>query len=364
MRRDESGVLLVGPKPPPHGGVSVHLSTARRRLAARGLRCRLIDPSAIARRGDRSRAAAALGFAGAVARGARRGWAVHLHSHGHSERGWLLILLGALAARRAPARLLTLHSGLTPGFLAAAPAATRWLARRALARYDRVVCVNAEIATAIAGLGVEPGRVAIVPAHLAAGGSGAPVPEHLELWLATRRPLLSTTLSFRAEYGFEVLLAAVARLRADHPDLGCVVLGGGPGEAAARREVERQGLAGAVLLAGDVAHALCRTLIARSDLFVRTARADGDSLSVREALALGVPVVATAVGARPAGCVLFEPGDEAGLAAAAGPILGRSTLAPARASTAAAGDGFEALLDVYRQLRLPVPALSSRCWAS
>jgi glycosyltransferase involved in cell wall biosynthesis len=44
------------------------------------------------------------------------------------------------------------------------------------------------------------------------------------------------------------------------------------------------------------------------DVFLRPTLEDGDSISVREALSLGVPVVASRVGARPAGAILFQPG--------------------------------------------------------
>jgi glycosyltransferase involved in cell wall biosynthesis len=44
-------------------------------------------------------------------------------------------------------------------------------------------------------------------------------------------------------------------------------------------------------------------------LFVRPSFADGDALSVREALSLGVPVLASDVVPRPMGCAVFRAGD-------------------------------------------------------
>src|SRR6185503_11969747 len=54
-------------------------------------------------------------------------------------------------------------------------------------------------------------------------------------------------------------------------------------------------------------------LMARSAVFVRPTFRDGDSISVREAVSLGVPVVASNVGSRPDGVALFEAGDISGL---------------------------------------------------
>jgi len=64
-----------------------------------------------------------------------------------------------------------------------------------------------------------------------------------------------------------------------------------------------------VLLVGDVSHDTCLSLMAASDVFVRATLEDGDSVSVREALSLGVPVVASSTAMRPAGAILFQTGN-------------------------------------------------------
>jgi glycosyltransferase involved in cell wall biosynthesis len=77
--------------------------------------------------------------------------------------------------------------------------------------------------------------------------------------------------------------------------------------------IGQRGLAENIYLAGDLDHELCLALMARSDVFVRPTFRDGDSISVREATSLGVPVVASNVGTRPQGTFLFEAGDVDGL---------------------------------------------------
>ena len=90
-------------------------------------------------------------------------------------------------------------------------------------------------------------------------------------------------------------------------------MGGGEGLELAQDFVAANGLSDVVLFPGDVDHELCLALMARSTVFVRPTFQDGDSISVREAMSLGVPVVASNVGARPARVLLFEPGNVDGL---------------------------------------------------
>jgi hypothetical protein len=60
---------------------------------------------------------------------------------------------------------------------------------------------------------------------------------------------------------------------------------------------------------GELDHPQALALIARCDAFIRPTTHDGDAISVREALALGVPCVASDVCARPHGAYTFRAGD-------------------------------------------------------
>jgi glycosyltransferase involved in cell wall biosynthesis len=343
-------VLLVGPYPPPYGGISVHVARLERLLLERGIDARVLD-SGGHRDGPAggSRSAARVALLARLREPSRRGWIVHVHTNGHNRGSWLLVLSAGLTAAAAPARLLTLHSGMLPDHLASGERGARALARLALRPYDRILCVSERLRATIASLGVEPERLVVAPAYLPAPLRPVALPEATSTWLGRHWPVLSTALFYRPEYGFEVLLDAMTVLRRRYPALGCLVLGDGAGVALGEAEARARGLAGALHLGGDVSHDLCLNLIARSDLFVRPARTDGDASSVREALQLGVPVVASDAAARPSGAVLFPSGDAAALAQRIDGVLccaQKPITADGGAEGARAIDG---LLDVYRR---------------
>jgi len=120
-----------------------------------------------------------------------------------------------------------------------------------------------------------------------------------ELGASTDEWLVSAVGRLESSKGHRFLLHALAelRLRERPPLIRLVLVGAGPEELALRRLAEREGLAKHVTLLGareDVAE-----VIASSDLFVLPSLNEGLSQALLEAVALGIPVVATDVGGIP-----------------------------------------------------------------
>ncbi len=338
-------LLLVGPFPPPHGGVSVHVAEARRQLAEAGIACRVLNTDRRAPPSDLYlRARSGPGLALAVLRHSLDGWTIHVHTNGHNHKSWLIALACGLAGLPGPASLLTLHSGMAPAYLRQGSRLRRGLARLTCHLYDRMIAVSPEIHEALRELAVAAKRLVVLPAFLTPAPPRVELPAAAEQFVHAHRPLLCTALFFRPEYGFDLLVDAVARLRRRRPGIGCLVRGSGEQQAEARARVHQRGLDDAMLLLGDVPHEQCLALMSVSDLFVRPTLKDADAISVREALSLGIRVVASDVGTRPRGAVLFPAGDAEALALALESALAAGR--PAQPQNAVAG-GVGRLLEIY-----------------
>jgi glycosyltransferase involved in cell wall biosynthesis len=183
------------------------------------------------------------------------------------------------------------------------------VAELACLQFNRLICVNDEIAVTLRDLGVASNRIDVIPAFLPFTARPVKMPPELDTWMEERSPILSTAMFFRPEYGFELLVSGLKKLVRHRPRLGCLVMGSGEQHLAAEMLTNQLGLRESVRFLGDVDHEMCLALIARSNVFVRPTYQDGDSLCVREAVSLGVPVVASQVGTRPAEVLLFEPGN-------------------------------------------------------
>jgi glycosyltransferase involved in cell wall biosynthesis len=310
-------------------------------LIAAGIPCRVLDTG---------RGRLGLGFGLVLLRHACQGWTLHLHTNGHNLKSWLVALGCGLAGLSSGGCILTLHSGMAPGYLHAAPRWGRRLAAFACSLYTRVIGVSDGIRNALLSLGLPPHRTDMVPAYLMTERPEASLDPSILAWIGRHQPVLSTTLFFRPEYGFDLLATAVARFCLRYPSVGCLVMGSGEQREQAERRIHEMGLEENVLMLGDVNHDTCLALMSASDVFVRPTLEDGDSISVREALALGVPVVASDIGTRPAGAILFQRGD-------VGEMLSKVELAMAakRDPGAPAADCMNRLMEIYQQVRVTAP---------
>jgi glycosyltransferase involved in cell wall biosynthesis len=258
---------------------------------------------------------------------------LHLHIGGHLP--WRLLLLGLVCAAWPRARaILTFHSGGYPASEEGRGLTRRSLKARVLRRFDRVIAVNDDIRSFFLRCGVAADRVSVVSPYGGARPSADPLPQGLETFLAAHAPRLVTIGLLEPEYDLDLQIAILGSLRATHPRAGLVILGSGSLDRALRERLARTPWRDHVLLHGDLAHDQTLAVLARADVFVRTTRYDGDALSVREALTLGVPVVATRTALRPSGVQLVPVGDQQAIEDA----IRAALAAPATAVAAASPD--------------------------
>jgi glycosyltransferase involved in cell wall biosynthesis len=341
-------VVQLGPYPPPHGGVQTNLVAIRDYLRRHGHTCDAINLTRF-RREDADGVYYPVGAAALM----RLLWRlpadiVHLHFGGDLTPR----LLGlALFCTLLPGRktVLTFHSGGYPGSPAGRTAAPATLRGFVLRRLDGLIGVNPEIAALFASFGARPERIrTILPFAVEPPDRSLPLPALLAAFLGAHRPALLTVGLLEPEYDLAIQIDAMAGILARYPRAGLLIVGAGSLQESLRSRIAGTPYRDRVLLYGDMPHAVTLRATLECDLLLRTTLYDGDSVSVREALYIGTPVIATDNGMRPEGVHLIPPSDAGRLCDAVCELLSGE-----RTRWTPGGDGQEnirAVVQFYEEL--------------
>ena len=218
-----------------------------------------------------------------------------------------------------------------------------------LRRLDGLIGVNAEIAALFAKFGARQERIrTILPFSVQPPDCSLPLPERLAAFLGAHSPALLTVAGLEPEYDLPRQIDLMAEILQRYPRAGLLIVGSGSLEESLRAHIAAKPYRDHVVLYGDMPHALTLRATLECDLLLRTTLYDGDSISVREALYIGTPVIATDNGMRPEGVFLIPPSDSARLLDAVCDLLSRE-----RSPRAPGGDGQEnirAVTQFYEEL--------------
>lgn len=280
----------------------------------------------------------------------RRYDVIHIHLGGNLS-GRLLALCFLCTLLPGARTVVTFHSGgyaSSPAGRSVGPRGARGIVFR---RIDRIVAVNAEIASFFERLGVPTARITLILPHAVdtsvANNANVALAPAIASFAEQHSPRFVTVGLLEPEYDLEFQIRVLDRIRRAHPNSGLVIVGSGSLHASLARTIYASPSRDHILLCGDVAHEQTLRLIAGADVLLRTTRYDGDSVAVREALALGTPVVASDNGMRPAGVHLYPVGDVAALERAIESALAAGRTVGERDADAR---NIDAVLDVYREL--------------
>ncbi len=153
---------------------------------------------------------------------------------------------------------------------------------------DALVAISKPVRSELIVAGHDPDRIVELP-------NGVPVPaqpwQRRPDWRSAPRAVFVGRLA--PEKGLDSLIAAWPAVRAEHPGATLTLLGEGPERPGLTAQVERLGLGAAVSLPGAVQEV--EPHLRAADLFVLPSREEGMSIALLEAMALGVPLVASAI---------------------------------------------------------------------
>ncbi len=211
---------------------------------------------------------------------------VHLHSRRGAE------IMGGLAARLTGVKVVLSRRVDNPE----PPVWVRWKYRL----YQRVITISEGIYRVLLDEGVEPAKLVCVRSAVGPESFEQECDRawfHEAFGLSDNTTTLAVVAQLIPRKGHRFLLHAMPALLKAFPDLRLLLFGQGPLEDELKRQVDEMGLQGQITFAGF------RTDLAKIlpclDLVVHPALMEGLGISLLQAAAAGVPIVAVNAGGMP-----------------------------------------------------------------
>jgi len=169
--------------------------------------------------------------------------------------------------------------------------------------YNKIFCVSRAVADDLIQAGVNPNIISINYLGLF-GSYEKSEKDRLNLRKKFDIPTEATVLSCIAfdhpVKGVDVLLKAFKRIIVENPDIHLIIVGIDPHVSKLYKLSNKLELSGYVHWAGITDHAIETLNVA--DVYVQPSRKEGLPLAIMEAMALGLPIVATNTGGIPEAC--------------------------------------------------------------
>lgn len=216
-----------------------------------------------------------------------------IHAHAACPAGFAGVLLGRMLCRPVLVTVRGSDLNLYPRY-----PVLRQLVRVALKGADRVVAVSGPLRARAIELGASEHKVQVIRNGVDLKLFRPQDREVLQsrLGLKKGRAVIASIGNLVPVKGISFLLQAMSHLAGDRMPLTLLIVGDGYLATDLKAQASELGLTSRVSFVGPVPHPQIPDYLAAADLLVLPSLAEGSPNIVREALACGVPVVATAVG--------------------------------------------------------------------
>lgn len=310
-------ILLIGPYPPPYGGVSMHIKRLKALLADR-FEIDVVDESRERKEGIFNlRSLNIPGYLGKVLKADM----IHIHS----GKFFFRLMHFSVAGLFFKKKIITIH-GYEPG----RGDKIRPMDRMILNNCHRVIFVSTELAEAFRVKKCII-REAFLPPVV---NEEAEIPGEISGWITEKKSKgyqIAVANAWRLDkhneedlYGLDLCIMAAKKNKDERIQVAYIfIVSDGSGiikTGQYKKMITDLGLADRFLIWETPISFI--KLIVRSDMVLRPTNTDGDALTVREGLFLGKTVIASDVVIRPAGTKLFKTRDAGSLARAIGDATG------------------------------------------
>lgn len=310
-------LTIIGPYPPPYGGISVHIKRIKKYLNNKGIDVEVYNESKKVNNED-SNIHQIANYKSFIFRVPFiKTDIIHFHTINKKVR----ILIGLYKAFNKKI-ILTIHGQSIHNQLENSNKITRKLLISSLDKIDRIVCVNPIIINELVLVGIKKEKLVCIPAYINPIEDRYDfnnIPQNIWSFINNSKFLISANGSIRFYngedlYGMDMLIELIYRLKSNGYEINLIIalLGYEVQNEKERtynkkleEKITRLNLNKNILIF-KVKNTEFYPILKKSKIFLRPTNTDGDAISIREALYYKIPVIASDVVQRPEGTALFK----------------------------------------------------------
>ncbi len=305
-------ILEIAGYPPPRSGWNMRIYFLRREMLKQGYDCQVLNigknrhiPSP-----DYISVQNGLDYLFKLTKLCLKGYRVHGHLNGDSEKGLLLTFLGQLISLLTGKRsYLTFHAGPVQKYFPAYKSKKFYLAFKLnFLLPKKIICNNNAVKKSIVTYKINPDKIVPIQAFSK---------QYLEFKEKELRPQIKSFMKdkkhlivsygyMRPEFFWDQLIHAFSEVLKKLPGTGLIIMGFDKGNENLVESIKNYGISDYVMFAGDLDHDEFLTMLKNADVYLRTPVKDGVASSVLEALSMGTPVIAAENGIRPESTITYD----------------------------------------------------------
>lgn len=314
MKKSTIVITLVGPYPPPYGGISIHIQRLKAFLDNQGYDCIVYGVNKLKERIN------GVVFQNVVKRALNIIFLKQriLHWHYLTRKillvSWFLELIGRKI-------VISIHNSRLDNTMKEMGLIGRKLTPIVLKNASFIIADNSDIKDFLLSLGVTDSKLDVVSAFIppiVEKEDYKKIPQYVWDFMESHDPVISagaSRISFYKGidlYGLDMMVGLLNSLIQKYSNIGIIFclpdIWDEDYFKKINQEIMDKGLANNILFITEPLLEVYPIWI-ESDIFVRPTSTDGDPLSIREALSLKTPVVTSDACPRPDGVVLFKNRD-------------------------------------------------------
>jgi glycosyltransferase involved in cell wall biosynthesis len=309
-------IALVGPYPPPYGGISVHIQRLKEQLEKKGYECIVYDfgysresqEETIIRIKSLKRWLPRYFF-----------FAKEDIIHYHSPN-WILRIIFGLMTFLGKRTIISIHGESFNDSLKSAGLLRTKIIIFALKRTSFIIALNPKIKELALSLGIAPEKIEVIPSFIpptVREEDITEIPERVWDFIDSHKPVISANafrISFYNDedlYGIDMCVDLCANLKQDYPGIGLVFslpdIGDHEYFKKMKQRIAEKGIENNFLFITEQYQLY--PILMKCDVFLRPTNTDGYGVSIAESIYFKVPAVASAVCQRPEGTILFKSRD-------------------------------------------------------